>query len=122
MAWECGAGEYQGGPMTLIQAFLLGIIQGLTEFIPVSSTGHLLITQSLLGSESGDATFAFLVLVQMGTIVSRFTFGKTFLPYQGVFAKPLSTKRTGWVVYHYCDNSCFVCRLLLNDAVEALFM
>ena len=56
--------------MTLFQALLLGIIQGLTEFIPVSSTAHLLIGQRLLGIESGDLIFAFLVIVQLGTVLS----------------------------------------------------
>jgi undecaprenyl-diphosphatase len=56
--------------MTILQSFLLGLIQGLTEFIPVSSTAHLLIGQALLGITSDDATFAFLVLVQLGTMVS----------------------------------------------------
>jgi undecaprenyl-diphosphatase len=56
--------------MTILQSFLLGLIQGLTEFIPVSSTAHLLIVQALLGITSDDATFAFLVLVQLGTMVS----------------------------------------------------
>ena len=56
--------------MNLLDAFLLGIIQGLTEFIPVSSTAHLLIGQIVLGLPSGDAMFSFLVLVQLGTIVS----------------------------------------------------
>ena len=56
--------------MTVFHAFLLGIIQGLTEFIPVSSTAHLLIGQTILGLPADDAMFAFLVLVQVGTIVS----------------------------------------------------
>jgi len=56
--------------MNLLTSFLLGIIQGLTEFIPVSSTAHLLIGQTLLGIPSDDATFAFLVIVQLGTIAS----------------------------------------------------
>ena len=60
--------------MTIFQAFLLGIIQGLTEFIPVSSTAHLLILQQLLGIPASDAMFAFLVLVQLGTIVSLVVF------------------------------------------------
>ena len=47
--------------MTVFQAFLLGIIQGLTEFIPVSSTAHLLIGQVILGLPAGDAMFSFLV-------------------------------------------------------------
>jgi undecaprenyl-diphosphatase len=56
--------------VNLLTSFLLGIIQGLTEFIPVSSTAHLLIGQTLLGIPSDDATFAFLVLIQLGTLVS----------------------------------------------------
>jgi undecaprenyl-diphosphatase len=60
--------------MNLFQAFLLGIVQGLTEFIPVSSTAHLLITQQLLGIPASDAMFAFLVLVQLGTIASLIVF------------------------------------------------
>jgi undecaprenyl-diphosphatase len=60
--------------MTIFQSFLLGIIQGLTEFIPVSSTAHLLISQYLLGIPASDAMFAFLVLVQLGTIASLIVF------------------------------------------------
>jgi undecaprenyl-diphosphatase len=60
--------------MTFIEALLLGIIQGLTEFIPVSSTAHLLITQNLLGIPADSATFSFLVIVQLGTLVSLFIF------------------------------------------------
>ena len=56
--------------MTIIQATLLGIIQGLTEFIPVSSTAHLLIGQKMLGVESSELIFAFLIIVQMGTVLS----------------------------------------------------
>ncbi|RPJ24780.1 MAG: undecaprenyl-diphosphatase UppP [Chloroflexi bacterium] len=58
--------------MTFFHAFLLGIIQGLTEFIPVSSTAHLLIGQNLFGIPAGDAMFSFLVIVQLGTLVSLF--------------------------------------------------
>ena len=60
--------------MTLFQSFLLGIIQGLTEFIPVSSTGHLLITQYLLGIPASEEVFSFLVIVQLGTLVSLLAF------------------------------------------------
>jgi undecaprenyl-diphosphatase len=56
--------------LNIFHAFLLGIVQGLTEFIPVSSTAHLLIVEHFLGIPSDDATFAFSVLVQLGTILS----------------------------------------------------
>lgn len=60
--------------MTLLHALLLGIIQGLTEFIPVSSTAHLLIAQNLLGLPADSAMFSFLVIVQLGTLVSLFIY------------------------------------------------
>lgn len=60
--------------MSLFHALLLGLIQGLTEFIPVSSTAHLLIGQTLLGLPANDAMFSFLVIVQWGTLVSLFAF------------------------------------------------
>ena len=57
--------------MTLIQAILLGIIQGLTEFLPISSSAHLVLTPYLLGWEiPADAAFVFDVLVQWGTLVA----------------------------------------------------
>lgn len=56
--------------MNLLYALLLGIIQGLTEFLPISSTAHLLILQELLGLPPGDLMFAFLVIIQLGTVVS----------------------------------------------------
>lgn len=60
--------------MSLFHALLLGLIQGLTEFIPVSSTAHLLIGQTLLGLPADSAMFSFLVIVQWGTLVSLFVF------------------------------------------------
>lgn len=60
--------------MTFFQSFLLGIIQGLTEFVPVSSTAHLLIGQDLFGIPADDAMFSFLVIVQLGTLVSLVAF------------------------------------------------
>ncbi len=54
--------------MTLIQAFILGIVQGLTEFLPISSSGHLVIGQHLFGLQHAD--LAFEVSVHMGTLVA----------------------------------------------------
>ena len=60
--------------MTIFHAFLLGIVQGLTEFIPVSSTAHLLVTSNLLGLPSNDRTFSFNVIIQLGTVVAMLAF------------------------------------------------
>jgi undecaprenyl-diphosphatase len=111
--------------MTFIQAILLGIIQGLTEFIPVSSTGHLLVAQSLMGIKPGDATFAFLVLVQMGTIVSLVVYfwEDLFALIKAFFAKPFSTQenRLGWYII-IATIPALLAGVLLSNAVEALFM
>jgi undecaprenyl-diphosphatase len=59
--------------MTLWQAVLLGIIQGLTEFIPISSTAHLTITGKMLGLISQDAPeqwTAFMAVIQIGTLIA----------------------------------------------------
>ncbi len=56
--------------MNLIQAIILGIIEGLTEFLPVSSTGHMIITSSLMGIQSNDFVKLFTVAIQFGTILS----------------------------------------------------
>lgn len=60
--------------MTILHAFILGIVQGLTEFIPVSSTAHLLVAGSLLGLPANDRTFSFNVIVQLGTVASLLAF------------------------------------------------
>ncbi|MBL8063615.1 MAG: undecaprenyl-diphosphatase UppP [Anaerolineales bacterium] len=60
--------------MTLLHAFLLGIVQGLTEFIPVSSTAHLFIASNLLGLPADDRTFSFNVIIQLGTVAALLLF------------------------------------------------
>lgn len=57
--------------MTILQAMFLGLIQGLTEFLPVSSSGHLCILQNLLGlTTAEDNNVLFDVLLHLGTLVS----------------------------------------------------
>ena len=60
--------------MTILQAFFLGIVQGLTEFIPVSSTAHLLMITNLLGIHADAKTFSFNVIIQLGTVVALVAF------------------------------------------------
>src|SRR5690554_2953853 len=56
--------------MNLFQTIIIAIVEGLTEFLPVSSTGHMIITQALLGVESTEFVKAFTVNIQFGAILS----------------------------------------------------
>ena len=56
--------------MSIFESIIIAIVEGLTEFLPVSSTGHMIITQGLLGVESDDFVKAFTVIIQFGAILS----------------------------------------------------
>lgn len=56
--------------MTVIEAIILAIVEGLTEFLPVSSTGHMVIAQALMGMEPTPYVKAFTVMIQFGAILS----------------------------------------------------
>lgn len=56
--------------MTLFETIIIAIVEGLTEFLPVSSTGHMIITQGLLGVKSTEFVKAFTVVIQFGAILS----------------------------------------------------
>lgn len=56
--------------MSIIEAIIIAIVEGLTEFLPVSSTGHMIITQGILGIKSDDFVKAFTIIIQFGAILS----------------------------------------------------
>lgn len=115
--------------MTLFHAFLLGIVQGLTEFIPVSSTAHLLISEKLLGISQDDHLFSFSVIIQLGTVLAMIAFFWkdiwqiviAFL--QGIYhRKPFENlqARLGWLVI-VATIPAGIAGLLLKDVIQTRF-
>lgn len=56
--------------MSILETIIIAIVEGLTEFLPVSSTGHMIITQNILGVPSDDFVKAFTFIIQFGAILS----------------------------------------------------
>ncbi|MDI9866406.1 undecaprenyl-diphosphate phosphatase [Flectobacillus sp. DC10W] len=56
--------------MSIIQSIILAIIEGLTEFLPISSTGHMVLTSSILGIENDKFTKLFEICIQLGAILA----------------------------------------------------
>lgn len=116
--------------MTLLQSILLGIIQGLTEFLPISSSGHLVIVPFLLGWDIPEnEAFVFDVLVQVATLAAvivyfwqdLLTIAKAFiagLASRRPFAEPAS--RLGWFIILATIPAGLV-GLAIKDLVEAAF-
>jgi undecaprenyl-diphosphatase len=116
--------------MTIFQAIILGIVQGLTEFIPVSSSGHLVLVPWLLGWRfEPEIVFVFDVLVQLGTLVAVFVYfwddilTMTRAVLLGLrHGRPFETAaaRLGWLVA-LATLPAVVLGVLLKDLVEATF-
>ena len=116
--------------MSLLQAIILGIIQGLTEFLPVSSSAHLVIAPFLFGWQiPPEQSFPFDVLVQMGTLLAVIVYFWKDLMEIGVafvrglierrpFADPNS--RLGWLLI-LATIPAGLLALLIKDQVEAAF-
>lgn len=110
--------------MPIIQAFLLGIIEGLTEFIPVSSTAQLLVGQSLLRIPPGEAVTAFLVTVQLGPLLALIVFfwKDLWSLVRAFFTRPFSTveNRLAWYII-IASIPALLIGFLLKDLVQILF-
>src|SRR3990170_8187485 len=116
--------------MTIIQAIILGIVQGLTEFLPVSSSAHLVIIPYLFGWKLDEAVvFPFDVLVQLGTLTAVIYFFRRDLweilnaVWNGLRSgKPFGAPaaRLGWLLV-LATIPAGVFGLLIKDVVEAVF-
>jgi undecaprenyl-diphosphatase len=116
--------------MTLLQSLILGIIQGLTEFLPISSSAHLVLIPHLLGWQIPEAqVFPFDVLVQIGTLVAVILYFWTdlWIIVRGflkalVDRKPFEGEpaRLGWYLL-LATIPAGIAGILIKDQVEAAF-
>lgn len=109
--------------MTWWQALILGLVQGLTEFLPVSSSGHLMVFRNLLGVENPEGFLDFTVAVHFATVLSTIV----------VFRKSIAGLLRGLFRFRYNDETDYICKLLVSaipvglvgfifkDRVDALF-
>jgi undecaprenyl-diphosphatase len=107
--------------MTLFQSIVIAIVEGITEFLPISSTGHMIITEALLGMPIDEFTKAFTVNIQFGAILSvvvlywkRFLQSWTF--YQKLIVAFLPAAVIGFLANDFID------KLLENVMVVAITM
>ncbi len=105
--------------MTWIDALVLGLVQGLTEFLPISSSGHLVLAQEALGVAQPGAGLE--IAVHLGTLVSVLVYYRQDIVtiVRDVFTKGPEA-RTGWMVV-LATVPTVVVALLAKDQIEAAF-
>ncbi len=101
--------------MDLLKSVILGVVEGFTEFLPISSTGHLILTAQILKLKQNDFIKSFEIAIQLGAILSIvFLYWKTFLmnreAVKRVIVAFLPTALGGFVLYKFfksflLDNS-----------------
>lgn len=97
--------------MTILDALILGTLEGLTEFLPISSTGHLILASELLGLNQTDAHKAFEVSIQLGSILAVL-----FL-----FAHKLLVNKTLWIKIAIAFLPTAVFGFLFYKTIKSLF-
>lgn len=104
--------------MTILNSIILGIVEGFTEFLPISSTAHLILSSKLLGIATSDFLKSFEIIIQLGAIGSVvFLYFKTFLKNWGLNAKVIiafiPTAIFGLVFYSLIKNT-FITNLMVS--------
>lgn len=103
--------------MSYLQAIILAIVEGLTEFLPVSSTGHMIITSSIMGIASDPFTKLFTVAIQLGAILSVIAlYWKRFLPAE----KTINELIVFYLKLLVAFVPAVVFGLLFNDLIDSL--
>ncbi|MBR5477403.1 MAG: undecaprenyl-diphosphate phosphatase [Bacteroidaceae bacterium] len=114
--------------MSILDTIIIAIIEGLTEFLPVSSTGHMIITQNILGVESTPFVKAFTFIIQFGAILSVvvlywkhfFQLNRTPAPEgAGAFKRFLHKYDFYWKLF-VAFIPAAVLGLLFSDAIDAM--
>jgi len=89
--------------MTILHSFILGIVEGITEFLPISSTGHLILVSGLLKIGQSDFVKSFEIIIQLGAILSVIAlYWKSFLNLENLkklFVAFLPTAVIGLALY-----------------------
>jgi undecaprenyl-diphosphatase len=109
--------------MSWIEALILGVVQGLTEFLPVSSSGHLEIGHALLGT-SGEDNLSFAVLVHAATVLSTLVilWREVAQLFVGTFTTPKWNKEKDYVAKILVSMiPVFIVGMFFKDEVESLF-
>lgn len=94
--------------MTILQAIILAVVEGLTEFLPISSTGHMVLTSYMMGIEENEFVKSFEVIIQFGAIMAVLVvYWQRFLPnwnfYKKLFVAFLPTALIGFFVKDFVD-------------------
>jgi undecaprenyl-diphosphatase len=93
--------------MSIIHSVILGIVEGITEFLPISSTGHLILSSHLLGIVQDNFTKSFEIIIQLGAILSVvWLYRKTIFPFNLLLWKKvltafLPTAIIGFLLYQF---------------------
>ena len=109
--------------MSWLEALILGIVQGLTEFLPVSSSGHLEIGHALLGT-SGEDNLSFAVLAHTATVLSTLVvlWREVAQLFVGTFTTPKWNQEKNYVAKILVSMiPVFIVGIFFKDEVEALF-
>lgn len=117
--------------MTWLDSIILGVLEGVTEFLPVSSTGHLVLASQLLGLTPGTFLSSFQIAIQLGAIAAVvFLYWKSFLDFRfltKLFVAFIPTGLVGFLVYPYVkgfllgNSMVVVASLFLGGIVLILF-